>query len=108
MGFKLLAKMLGLIILFIIVAGIASLSLGKNSYYIGLLLPVLLFGFLIYKFKKNGIISIIYFLGGAFLLYGFFLLNFIGIIIGLIFLGIGFFLSKIWKIDIFKKKTSKD
>jgi len=113
MGFKLLLKMLGIITLVIVVLVIASLFIGENLSYLAYLVPLGLFAFIVYKFGKEGLVSILIFLGGVLIL-GSVLLGFLGqisdltlyitLIIGVILIVIAFLLGKMWGVKIFKKR----
>lgn len=108
----LLLKMLGIIFLVIVVLIVVSISTGENSSYIALLIPLGFFAFLIFKFRKEGLVSILYFIGGALILSAI-LNHFLGIlqfldyltslIIGIIFSAIAFLLGKFWNVKIFKQ-----
>ena len=115
MGLKLLLKMLGFVGLVLLI-GIALASLGVSSAqasYVGLLIPLGLFAFIIYKFKKEGVVAILYFLGGLFILSSILsgysgIVLYVLLIIGVVMSGLAYLLAKIWEVKLFKKKEVKE
>lgn len=128
MGLKLLLKMLGITTLVIVLLVATSLVVGTSITYLAILVPLGLFAFLIFKFGKEGVVAILFFVGILFIfipilsdllgyfifapILGYFLgfepfwLYLIGIIIGVILIAIAFLLRKIWGVKIFKKKQT--
>ena len=112
MGLKLLLKMLGVVGLVVLVAIILAVSGVRQASYIGLLVPLGLFAFVIYKFKKEGVVAILYVLGGLFILSSILLnyaeeVRYISLIIGAAIVGSARFLAKIWKVELFRGKKVK-
>ena len=98
--------MLAIIATLILILTFGSVLVGQNLSYLAMLIPLGFFAFLIYKFKKEGVVSIFLFLGGGLVVYGMIFsipINFEAVIIGVIFLGIGYLLKKVWNVKIFEK-----
>ncbi|MEM7826135.1 MAG: hypothetical protein QW451_00705 [Candidatus Aenigmatarchaeota archaeon] len=107
MNFKLLAIMVGIIFLVFLIAIVGSIVTGKNLSILGLLVPIGLFTFVVYKFKKEGVVSILLFVGGLMIMGSFISVEslrvkLIGVFIGLILEVVAFLLAKIWGVMIFK------
>jgi len=76
----------------------------------GMLVPLAFFGIVIYKFKKEGVVAVLYFLGGLIILAGIITFNengfgFVVMGIGVVLAGVASFLGKKWRIKIFGKKN---
>ena len=114
-----------LIILFLIALMIVMLTRGNNNLVLlGLLIPLGFIVFIVYKFGKDGVVTLLYVVGGFFLLgsvtmignYGYkatiswseiqnLILNMVAIFtIGLVFILAASFLRKKWKMQVSEKE----
>jgi len=101
----------GLIILFLIALMVAIVTTGNNDLaYLGLLVPLGLFAFVIYKFGKGGLVTMLYLIGAYFIYGGITYGNLEGKIIilaiGVILFLAGYFLGKKWNVRISKPKQA--
>jgi hypothetical protein len=99
----------GLILLFLIALMVVMLTTDNNDIaYLGLLVPLGLFAFVIYKFGKEGLVTILYLIGIFFIYGGITYRDLEGkliiLAIGVILFLAGYFLGKKWNVGIYKPK----
>ena len=100
---KLLGKMLAVIVAVMLVVAFASIGSGRDLAWLAILVPIGLFAFVIFKFKKSGIVAVIGVIGTLFIFATPFTDTIRGALVplvaGAILISISLMLRRRWKVD---------